>query len=134
MSYYSPEEIWKLYQHLPQEIKDALFSDEIFDEIEKIGKRYNLNSQQITQLSDLVTTTLLGLLPVESLEETLIKDLKLGLTESKRITIELYRYIFYPLKASLEQVYGREIKMPLSQLEVPQKREKREDIYREPIE
>lgn len=123
---YSKEELWKIYQQLPKELQDAIFSNETTEAIENIGKRYELSEKEIEKLAEMVGYSLLGLLPLEEFQEELISETKMDLERAKKITNEVNRYIFYPLKAFLEIVYLKKTES--------EKKPIQKDIYREPIE
>lgn len=123
---YSKEELWKIYWQLPKELQDAIFSKETTETIENIGKRYELSEEEIGKLAEMVGYSLLGLLPPEDFEGELISEIKLSLEKAKKITNEITRYIFFPLKDFLETIYLKKTE--------PEKKPIQRDIYREPIE
>ncbi len=141
---YTPEQFWKLYQKLPQDLKDVLFAEETGNNIYEICKRNEIE-ENLEAIVDLIGQVLLGLLPPNEFQETLEKELKLEREVAKKVNHEINRFIFYPVKASLEELY----KMPLTPTTEPKitperpiipKIEKKpeappkRDIYREPIE
>jgi hypothetical protein len=135
---YTPEQFWKLYEKLPQELKDALFAEETGNNIYEICKR-NEVEENLGEIVDLVGQVLLGLLPPNEFQETLEKELKLERERAKKISQEIYRFIFYPVKSSLEELYKIEIVTPAQPKITPPPGEKpisppKKDIYREPIE
>jgi hypothetical protein len=132
------EQFWKLYSKLPQDLKDALFAEETGNNIYEICKR-NEVEENLGEIVDLVGQVLLGLLPPNEFQETLEKELKLERERAKKISQEIYRFIFYPVKASLEELYKIEIAAPAQPKITPPPGEKpisppKKDIYREPIE
>jgi archaellum component FlaC len=139
---YSKEQFWKLYEKLPQELKDALFAEETGNDIEDICRR-NKISENLGQIVDYVGQVLIGLLPPEEFQETLEKEIKLKKATAKKVSQEINRFIFYPLKSSLEEIYKMKLEPSAKSeigkpAEVPSQGEKkpspRKDVYREPVE
>ena len=139
---YTKEQFWKLYEKLPQELKDALFAEETGDNIHDICERNGV-LENLDQVVDYVGRVLVGLLPPDDLQETLERELEINKERAKKISQEINRFIFYPVKASLEELYkiemvpiaGMPVKPPVKKVEEKaEERPKREDIYREPIE
>lgn len=139
---YPPEKFWKLYKKIPQELKDALFENETDNDVYEVCERNDI-SEEYDQVITLVTNVLLGVLPLEEFEKNLNTELNLEKTQSKKIIQEIYRFVFYPLKASLEELYGTEIlsksaekKSLKSEVSLPEKESTppKKDTYKEPIE
>jgi len=106
---YTKEDFWKLYKKLPQEIKDALFAEETGNNIFEICRR-NKIAKNLDEIVNYTGQVLLGVLPPEEFQEILEKKLKIGKEEAKKINREIFRFIFYPIKTSLEELYKIEIK------------------------
>ena len=136
---YNSDQFWKLYENLSQELKDVLFAEETGNNIYDICKRYGV-SESLDQVVDYVGQTLLGVLSPNDFQETIEKELKIEKEVAKRIATEIYRYILYPVKKSLEELYRIEIaplaKMPVTppSSERPPTPSTKEDVYREPVE
>ena len=143
---YTQEQFWKLYEKLPQELKDALFAEETGNNISEICKR-NKVEENLEEIVDYVGQVLVGVLPPEDFQETIEKELNLEKEVAKKTAHEINRFIFYPVKPVLEQLYGMEIthsekpaemKEP-SSAEATEDKEKpptpsEKDAYRESIE
>jgi len=141
---YTSEQFWKLYEKLPQELKDALFAEETGNNIYEICERNGI-SENLDQIVEYVGQVLVGVLPPDELPETLEKEIKLEKEVAKKVSQEINRFIFYPVKTSLEELYKIEIApiagtpvkpLPRKKIEGEELKEKpkREDVYREPIE
>ena len=142
---YTSEQFWKLYEKLPQELKDVLFAEETGNNIFEICKR-NKVEEDLEAIVDYVGQVLVGVLPPEEFSEILEKDLGLKKEVVKKVAQEINRFVFYPVKPSLEQLYKMEI-TPSEKIEgkpsfaktTEDKEEKptkpaEEDVYRELIE
>lgn len=138
---YSKEELWKLYDKLPGELKKAVFAEETAENIFNICGRNGIEEgEKISKVAKYIGRVLMGLLPPNEFQETLEKELGLGKEIAKDITREVERYIFHPVKAELEELYKIEIAPPARPTGItPPPQEKppvpsKTDIYREPIE
>ena len=135
------KEFFKLYKKLPTELQDLMSSTEMGDSLEDICTKYNILNY-LYQINDYVGDVLLGLLPPNEFKETIQKELELKDDEAKRITVEINRFVFYPVKSLLEDMYNMEI-APIAKMKIKpsvvKKEEKikkpvKSDTYREPIE
>jgi len=139
---YTKEEFWKLYEKIPQELKEAIFSEEIAESIWDICLRNEIEDERISEVARYTGRVLLGILPLEDFQKTLEEELKLEKGMAKKISQEINRFVFYPVKSSLEELYKTEIAPPAKPTKVtPAPEEKpappgpsKKDIYREPIE
>lgn len=142
---YTKKQLWELYKKLPEEIKDMLFSLDASDNIYNICQKNNLSEEQISKALDYINQVLFGLLPSEEFQETLEKELKIKKDVAKKVAQEINRFIFYPVKPALEQLYKMEISKSAESVEkIKPEREKLEeektslppkkDVYREIIE
>ena len=137
------KELFKLYDKLPEELQDLMSSKEMGDSLEDICTKYDILSY-LYEINDYVGNVLLGLLPPNEFEETIQKELKMEKEKAKKITREINRFVFYPVKSSLEDLYNMEI-APIAKMKVDLPADKKEekekakkpatsDTYREPIE
>lgn len=149
---YTKEELWKLYEKLPQELKEVIFSEETANNIHNVCERNDIGDKRISEVARYTGRVLLGLLPLDDFQKTLEKEVKLEKEAAKRVARELFRFIFYSVKTSLEELYKTEIEPPAKPLISPtvtgplkeasskelNQREKpagaERDVYREPIE
>ena len=134
---YTPEQFWKLYEKLPQDLQDAVFSEETANNIYTICDRYDIN--EISKVAKIVGFVLLGVLPPDELYETLLKELDIDPETAKRANQEIIRFIFYPVRKSLEGLYGIAGRISLEEIEsrkpnaVAQIKEKETTITKEAI-
>jgi len=140
---YTSEEFWKLYEKLPQELKDALFAEETGNNIYEICERNGI-SENLDQIVEYVGQVLIGVLTLDEFRQTLEKELELDPEVAKKVYQEIFRFILYPVKANLEELYKIEI-APIAGVpakptvkrvteEKPEEKPKGVDRYREPIE
>lgn len=150
---YSKDDLWNIYEKLPQELKEAIFSDKTASSIDEICSRNNIDEgEKISEVARFIGRVLLGLLSPNKLTEVLEKELKLKKEVAKETSQQIERIVFYPVKASLENLYGTGTATPAgpaktktspSKAERPEetfeaseasKTKKGPDTYREPIE
>jgi len=131
---YTREQFWKLYEKLPQELKDALFAEETGDNIYDICKRNGV-LEDLDQIVEYVGQVLVGVLPPGEFQETLEKELEVEKGVAKKVTQEINRFIFFPVKNRLEELFKIEIAPPPTRA-APSAEEKpkvppKKDVYRE---
>ena len=142
MAEYRKQQLWELYEKLPEELKKAVFSLEITDDIYNVGQQNNIEDKKIAEIVRYTGWVLLGLLPPDEFQETLEKEVKLKPAIAKKIVSEINRFAFRPVKESLSALYRMEIapsaetakepepKKPIT----PTKKTPSKDVYREPVE
>lgn len=133
------EKFWELYKTLPQELKEALSAPKTGEEIFDICKRNEI-VEKVGEISDCVSQVLIGLLPPDEFLQVLEKELKIEPEIAKKVNQEIFRFLFFPIKASLENLYKKElitIAQPSKIVPPPEEKppeKPKGDIYREPIE
>jgi len=135
---YTTEQFWELYKKLPQELKDAIFAEETGNNIYEICKRYDIEND-LAVVVDYVGNVLLGLLPPEDFQNILEAELKLEKETAEKVAREINRFIFYPVKPELEQLYKTGGVSAEEEISRPTERKTEEkpageDRYREPLE
>lgn len=132
---YTREQLQKLYKKLSEELREAIFSEETAEHIQSICDENNV--KQNSSLAEKIGNVLVGILPPDEFQETLEKELKLEKEKAKKVTKEVNRFIFYPVRPSLEVLYDVKTtfsKEPTRQEKIETEEEQEEDKYREPIE
>ena len=136
---YTREELRQLYIKLPQEIKEAVSADETANEIEEICRKNGIVDERVGEISDLTRNVLFGILPPDEFQKILEEEVKLDKKRAEEIAREINRFVFYPVKSILEELYKIEIAPPAKPKVAPPPEEKppappKKDIYRELIE
>jgi len=152
---YTQEQLLELYQNLPEDLKEAVFSEKTAQNIQDICTRSGVTERKTPEkVAKYTGYVLLGVLPPNEFQETLEKEVKLEKEVAKKVSQEINRFIFYPMESSLEKLYKIEITpppkpperspavsppevsppetAPLSEEEKPPS--KKPDVYREPLE
>jgi len=131
---YPPEQLWPLYEKLPKDLQEAIFSEKTADLIYDICTRNGLE-KEMSEIARLTGYVLLGLLPPDEFEKTLKEELKLKNNIAKGVNQEITRFIFFPLRTTLEMIYKIEIApVPKPSIVTPPADKPKKDIYREPLE
>lgn len=150
MTQYSQEELRKLFEGLPDNLKDAVLSEATANAISDICQRYGIEGEKVPRLAGLVGNVLMGILSPKELPETLKGELVIDRETAQKISQEINRFILYPVKESLVEFYKVELapggrlvesgvkekvisKKTPSPLSPKEKKSSRGDIYREPI-
>lgn len=128
MKDYSKEELQELYEELPKDLQEALFSKEIGKKIQEFCYENNILDQDfINGILKKIAYVFLGLLNPN--------DFKKELKGHEAINDRINNEIFLELKDSLEAFY--DIKLKFKKI-VPKKKKTKEiknkDKYLEPIE
>lgn len=100
---YTKEEIQKLYEKLPEELKRAFAGIDTSDHIWDICMRYEI--YEVSKVAKLVGDVLLGILASEDFQEELEKVLDVDKEIIRKATQEINRFIFYPVRPLLEQLH-----------------------------
>ena len=90
---YTKEQFWKLYEKLPQELKEAIFSEETADSIWDICSKNGIDDERVSEVARYTGRVLMGLLPPDELEETLEKELKLQKGVAKKVNQEIKKLV-----------------------------------------
>jgi len=110
MPNYPKEQLWDLYESLPKEIQEAVFSPENAETIYNICIRNDITDEnKISEIAKNIGYVLLGLLKPDELQSVLEKEIKLKQATAKQVSLEITRFIFFPIKESLEKLYEIEI-------------------------
>jgi hypothetical protein len=137
---YSKEQIWKLYEKISPELKETIFSEKTAESIWEICERNEVEEDKFSEVARYTGRVLLGVLPLDEFRETLEKEVGLKKEVAKKVTQEINRFIFYPVKPLLEELHKIEITPPAKPTGVtppPEEKPKetvKEDVYRETIE
>jgi len=142
---YPKEQLWELYKNLPKDLQEAGFSEENAHNIQEICTKNGITDKDVIfDVSKNVGYVFLGLLPPNEFSYILEKELEIEKIKAELITAEITRFIFLPVKNSLEALYKIKISPTVkprtpspSSEEIPpsvQEKLKKGDVYREPVE
>ena len=133
---YTRDQLWQLYEKLPDELREAIFSAETADNIWDVCDRNEI--EEVSKVAKYAGYVLMGVLGPDEFQKTLEGEVGLEEEIAKKVAQEINRFIFYPVKPALEELYKIEIKPPAGALPIKPPEEKpptpSEDTYREPVE
>jgi hypothetical protein len=145
MAEYTKEQLLKIYEKLPPELQDAVFSEETANNIFDICSKNEIEGSKMSEIAKYVGRVLMGLLPPEEFQATLELELNLDSKTAKNVARDINAFIFIPLKPFLAKLYNKvsegeektEEEKFLGEEEMEKQKleeRKKEDTYREPIE
>jgi len=128
----SKDKLWAIYEALPNDLKDAIFSEDTADAIWNICKLYDI--EKVSGVAKIVGRVLMGLLPPETFITVLQERLGIDLDTAKKVGIEIEHFIFNLVKDDLDFLYKEKgVPTPEEEKNKPKPLDK-EDNYREPVE
>jgi len=97
-----------MFVHLPQDVKDAIFSLDVSERINVVGKRNGLTVEQLGVLGSEIGLVLLGATAVADFTNVLAEKLKISKISAGKLAEHINAEIFSPIRESLKQVHGVE--------------------------
>lgn len=138
---YPKEQLWQLYKNLPKDLQKAAFSEEVAGNIQEICTENEVTDDDtIFDVAKNIGYVFLGLLPPNEFQDVLEKELKIEKKKAEQIASGITRFVFLPVKKSLEALYKIEIKPGIKPKVAPspekkiKAKPKKGDKYREPTE
>ncbi len=141
---YPKEQLQELYKNLPKDLREAGFSKENAKNIHEICVKNDITDEDV--IFDVAKNTgyvFLGLLPPSEFSYILEKDLKLEKSKAELIASEITRFVFLPVRSSLEALYKMKISPSIKPegahpsssetSSLSEKKPKKSDRYRESI-
>lgn len=128
----SQDEFWAIYDTLPSNLKNAIFSEDTADAIWNICKLYDM--EKASGLAKIVGRVLMGFLPPEMLTAVLQDKLELSEDIAKKMGMEIEHFIFNPVKNELDAFYRKGKTPPLREEGQNPPQQDEGDIYREQVE
>ena len=103
MAQYTKEQYWKLYEKLPQTLKEAVFSNDVAEHIATACERNQI--QEMSQVAAAVGDVLMGITMPQDFQQTLQKQIGLKPATAQSVAQEINRFIFFPVRAELEDLH-----------------------------
>ncbi len=125
------QEFWKTYETLPDNIKEALFSEENFNIASEICEKNGVTDEEIkNQLVKYIGRTLMGQLPIREFPIVLELELNLDTEVARSISWDVDSRIFSHLRISLNKLYAPDV---AEKREVEDNKETTEEIKPEAV-
>lgn len=128
---YTKDEFWKIHEKLPQELQEAIFSEETADNVFNTCERNGV--EEVSRVAYYAGLVLMGLLLPQEFSGVLETDVKLPKTLADAIARDLNRLVFYPVKPALEQLHRMEIEIS-AKIVTPKPEENEKEKPEEPRE
>lgn len=139
---YAQEHLDKIYDKLPTELQEAIFSVETAEGIDSVCATYGITDNRVGEIATRVGHVLMGIILPQEFEQILKEEISLPKILAQAIARDINRLIFYPVKPILEQLHQIEIKVT-AKVVAPHPQETRKkspekpstpDAYQESIE
>jgi len=131
------ENFWELYEKLPEKIQNILFDESVGLNLDKICRRHHIE-EKFDELMNLITQSLMGFLPVDMIEDAIIRKVGLKKEVAEEINRELNGFVFIRVKDELNKLYGETMIVSEAEKKIKSEVEKKDvitqDAYREKIE
>ena len=135
---YPKEQLRELYKDLPKDLQKATFSKEVAANIQEVCKENDITDDDVIfDITKNIGYVFLGLLSPNEFSGVLEKEIKIEKKKAEQISSEIKRFVFLPVRKSLEALYQIKIKAASKLEDQPKaevKKPKRKDRYRETIE
>jgi len=102
---YTKDQYWKLYAQLPQELKEAVFSNETAEHISTSCERHKVAEENIPRVASEVGNVLMGVTMPRDFQQALEKEVALNPVIAQDIAQEINRFVFFPVKGALEELH-----------------------------
>lgn len=106
MTKLTPQQLKEIYQKLPEDLKDAMFSVDSAEIIQSLGKKYNLAIDKIGELADETGLVMLGLTHPRDFISNLAQRLNVDKETARKIAEEVNTQIFATVRESLKKIHG----------------------------
>ncbi len=102
---YTKDQLWKIFETLPSELKQAVFGEESADAIRETCERNTVSTEQMGKVAGIVGDSLMGLLHPEDLAQTFIEEVGLTPEQATSVARDVNRLIMFPVKTYLYDFY-----------------------------
>jgi len=123
-----PQNLQKKYDSLPEDLKKALFDENISKQIENVAISYEIDEGLIEEFLKITGKVFLGILPLQNLAIELSDSFNLKTHTAQQIVNDLKTAIFSKYKEGLDKIY------PKSLLELARKKQLLKQKYQQILE
>jgi hypothetical protein len=107
---YPKEKLIELFRALPQDLKDSASSEDTANIIQEICQNNGITEEEaVSEITKNIGYSFLGLLPPVDLAYVLEKEIGLKKSSAETTAAEIIRYIFLPVRPSMEALYKTEL-------------------------
>ena len=105
MPTYTPEQLEQIFQKLPDELQESIFSMETADAVNNACLAQGATDERGNKVAELTGQVLMGLILPEDFQKSLEKEAGLKKDAALNIARDITRFVFFPLKESLRQLH-----------------------------
>ena len=130
------EEFWKIYELLPEQLKEAIFSVQTADNIATACQVAGVTDSRESLVGKLTGRVLLGLISPEQFENELVTQAELSAQQAAQVAHQLQRLVFAPVKEQMAALYESPLDAPSAAPDAPEQslpQRNAEDPYREEV-
>lgn len=102
---YTKDQLWKIFETLPSELKQAVFGEESADAIRETCERNAVDKEQMGKVAGIVGDSLMGLLHPEDLAQTFVEEAGLTQEQAASVARDINRLVMFPVKSFLYDFY-----------------------------
>jgi len=106
MQDYTEEQIGQMYDNLPEDLKEAIFSVDMSEIVEKIGKENQLNIEQVGNLANETGMVMLGVTHPNEFIANLADRLEVDKERARVMAGEINEQIFKPVRESIRKIHN----------------------------
>src|SRR3989338_6130993 len=106
MKNFTEEQIAKMYDNLPEDLKDAIFGLEMNEIVERIGREKQLNIEQIGDLANETGMVMLGVTHPNEFIGNLAERLEVDKEKARAIAQEINEQIFKKVRDSIRKIHN----------------------------
>jgi len=106
MKNFTEEQVAKMYDNLPEDLKDAIFGLEMNEIVERIGRENQLNIEQIGDLANETGMVMLGVTHPNEFIGNLADRLEVDKEKARAIAGEINEQIFKKVRDSLRKIHN----------------------------
>jgi hypothetical protein len=103
---YTKEQLWDFYEKLPDDLQEAVFSEEIGQVCRDLAQKSGFPNHE-TKLLRLLGYHLLGTLPRGKFKDRIKQDLQLNDQSTEMLFREVSQVILEPYRRSLDEIYNK---------------------------
>ena len=119
MARYSQQFIEEQYQKLPEDLKQAIYSEDIALKLFELGRKYGITIEKNGFLAEEVGYLMLGLSRPEDFPKYVKERLDFNDEETVEVVKDINQLILYPLRQALKRAHQMEIKEEVSVVPPP---------------
>lgn len=101
---FTKDYFWEVYKQLPEDLKEALFSDKNNEVVSHICAQAGLSEEQLAIVAKFIGRVIMGLLPLDEFPVTIELELNISQDLTSQITRQIYISIFKHLRVSLNKI------------------------------